>query len=129
MSEHPNVELLKSGFAAFASGDMATLDELFADDAVWHGGGRHRFSGDFEGKAAIFGMFAELVSYEDSFQQDIHAAFADAEHGVALVKGSARRGDKALDGNNVFVFHIADSRVTEVWVTAVDPYAVDEYWA
>ncbi len=39
MSEHPNIELSRRGYAAFGTGDMATLTELIADDAVWHVGG------------------------------------------------------------------------------------------
>jgi len=129
MSEHPNVDLLRRGFAAFAAGDMATLDGLFADDAVWHVSGRNRFAGEYAGKAAIFQYFGEFVQAQDSFAQEIHALFADDEHGVALVKSHASRGDKRVDADNVLVFHISDSKVTEVWVVSTDPYAFDEYWA
>jgi len=31
-----NASLVRRGYAAFSTGDMATLSELFADDAVWH---------------------------------------------------------------------------------------------
>lgn len=50
MSEHPNVALLRSGYAAFATGDMATLDALFADDVVWHVAGRNRLAGAYKGR-------------------------------------------------------------------------------
>jgi uncharacterized protein len=35
MAEHPNATLIRKGYAAFATGDMATLDALFANDVVW----------------------------------------------------------------------------------------------
>jgi ketosteroid isomerase-like protein len=129
MSEHPNVELLRRGFAAFAQGDMATLDGLFADDAAWHVAGRNRFSGDYKGKAAIFQYFGEFIQAQDTFEQDIHALFADDDHGVALVKSHAKRGNKRLEGDTVLVFHIAKGQVTETWVVSTDPYAGDEFWA
>lgn len=129
MADHPNVDLMRSGFEAFAAGDMATLDALFDDDAVWHVGGRNRFSGDYEGKAAIFQYFAESVQAQDSFSQDIHALFADDEHGVALVKAHGSRGGKHLESDAVLVFHLEDGKATEVWIAAVDPYALDEYWS
>ena len=50
MSEHPNVTLVKGGFAAFGQGDMVTLDALFADDLVWHTPGNNPLSGIYEGK-------------------------------------------------------------------------------
>jgi len=35
-----NTALVRRGYAAFNRGDLATLTELFAEDAVWHCGGR-----------------------------------------------------------------------------------------
>ena len=36
MTEHPNVELTRRGYDAFAKGDLAALSELLADDVTWH---------------------------------------------------------------------------------------------
>ena len=36
MAEHPNVARIRDGYAAFAKGDFAVLNDLFADDVVWH---------------------------------------------------------------------------------------------
>ena len=36
MGGDKNVELVRAGYAAFSTGDMATLNDLFAEDAVWH---------------------------------------------------------------------------------------------
>ena len=36
MADHPNVELLRRGYAAHGAGDLDTVNELFADDVVWH---------------------------------------------------------------------------------------------
>jgi predicted SnoaL-like aldol condensation-catalyzing enzyme len=95
---------------------------------MWHVSGQNRFSGDYEGKAAIFQYFGEFIQAQDSFEQDIHALFADDEHGVALVKVTATRGDERLEANNVLVFHAADGLVTETWVVSTNPYAGDEFW-
>ena len=125
---HPNADLVMKGFAAFAAGDMATMDQVIADDAVWHSLGRGIISGDFRGKEAIFGLFAK-VAQEAEIQQDIHALLADDDHAVALVKGSATRRGKTLAMDQVFVFHVAGGKATEVWVSTADPYAADEFWA
>jgi ketosteroid isomerase-like protein len=58
---HPNEELTRRGYAAFATGDMVALDELFADDVIWHVGGRSPLSGDYKGKEAVFAMFGRLA--------------------------------------------------------------------
>jgi len=133
MSEHPNVDLLRRGFGAFAVGDLVTLDGIFADDATWHIDGRNRFSGDYEGKAAFtrffLEYFGELTNETDTFGQEVHALFADDEHGVALTKLTVTRGDDRLESDNVMVFLFDDGLVTEVWLSAFDPYVEDEFWA
>jgi ketosteroid isomerase-like protein len=35
MSDQPNLGLIKRGYAAYASGDTDTLDELFDEDVIW----------------------------------------------------------------------------------------------
>ena len=45
MGSAEDVEVIRRGFAAFSAGDMATLNELFTEDAVWqvlHCQGRSR---------------------------------------------------------------------------------------
>lgn len=126
---HPNADLVRRGFEAFGSGDMATLDQIIADDATWHAVGNTPLSGDFVGKEAILGSFARIGKETDSIQQDLHAIVADDEHTVALVNATVTRGGKSLTTAQVFVFHIQDGKAAEVWVTQQDPYAVDAFWA
>ena len=61
MTEHPNVEYARRGYAAFGSGDLATLSELIADDAVWHAQGVGPLSGDYHGRDQVFGFFGRLA--------------------------------------------------------------------
>ncbi len=126
---HPNIGLLEAGFAAFAAGDMAALGDLFTDGVAWHIGGRNRFSGDYAGKAEVFGYFGAFLSDMDSFEQSLHSVLADDTHGVAQVVGTATRGDDSLEFKNVLVFHFDDGKVSEAWVVPTDPYAGDEFWA
>jgi ketosteroid isomerase-like protein len=126
---HPNADLVRRGFEAFAAGDMATMDQLMADDVQWHAPGTTPVSGDFDGKEAVFGNFALLGQETDSFEQDIHAILADDDHAVALVNSTVARGGKTLTAPAVLVFHIAGGRVTEAWVTQLDPDGVNAFWA
>jgi uncharacterized protein len=59
--------LVRKGFEAFSSGDMATLDATMADDAVWHAAGSGVLSGDFVGKQAIFENFARVPQETEAF--------------------------------------------------------------
>ena len=129
MKEHPNVTLVEKGFAAFAAGDLPTLNMLLTDDIVWHGAGRGFLGGVFRGKAEVLGVFARVTQESDSFKQHIHAVLADDEHAVALVETEAAREGKKAEMQQVFVFHILKGRITEAWVSTQDQYAADEFWA
>ncbi len=58
---HPNEDLVRKGFDAFARGDVDTLRELFDQDAVWHAPGRNPLAGDHLGVDAILGFFARTM--------------------------------------------------------------------
>jgi hypothetical protein len=126
---HPNEDLVRRGYAAFASGDMATLDELFADDVVWHAPGRNQLSGDQVGKQAVFAQFAKVAELSGgTFSIEIHDLLANDTHAVALIRATGEREGRRLDDNSVQVFHIVDGKVTEQWLQPGDAYASDEFW-
>lgn len=127
MSDHPNVDRIKEGYAAFAKGDFAVLNDLFADDILWHVGGRNQLTKDYRGRDEVYGFFGRLMELtQGSFHLDLHAVFADDAHGVALVVVSASRGGKSLRTNEAHVFHLRDGKVTEFWDATTDEYAMDE---
>jgi|SRR3990172_6047697 len=127
MADHPNVELVRRGYAAFGSGDMDTLRELIAADVVWHSGGHNPLSGDFEGLDATLGLFARFFEVTGGdMSQELHAVLADDEHAVALLKQHIGRPDgRSYDGNEVHVFHLKDGKVTEFWGFGSDQAASD----
>jgi ketosteroid isomerase-like protein len=51
--EHPNVTVVREGFAAFERGDMARMDQLLADDVMWHIGGNSKWAGTYQGKQQV----------------------------------------------------------------------------
>ena len=60
MAEHPNVARIKAVYAAAATGDTAALNDLFAEDLLWHAGGRLPQAGDYRGREAVFGFLGKL---------------------------------------------------------------------
>jgi uncharacterized protein len=127
MAEHPNVQLLRTGYEAFSKGDMETIDKLFADDIVWHEGGRNPLSGDYKGKEQVFGLFGKLIELsEGTLKIEIHDIVANDEHAVALVTLSASRKGRTFSGTSVDVFHIRNGKAVEFWDNLTDRYGLDE---
>jgi uncharacterized protein len=127
MTEHPNVARIRDGYAAFAKGDFAALNDFFAEDLLWHDTGRNQLAGEYRGRDAVYQFFGRLMEItEGSFHIDVHAVLADDDHGVALVRMTASRGGKSSTTNDAHVFHLRDGRVTEFWDASTDQYAFDQ---
>lgn len=130
MTDHPNLVRAREGYAAFAAGDMATVNDHLSDDIVWHSGGNNILSGDYEGKEAVFSFFGRLLQETSgNFKNEIHDMLANDEHGVALVNQWATRNGKTLEGRSVHVFHMRDGQMTEFWAFPEDQALFDEFWA
>lgn len=130
MADHPNLELLRRGYAAYATGDMDTINELFADEVVWHVAGRSPLGGDYRGKEQVFGLFGKLQEMSDgTAKSQVHDLLANDTHGVAVVIESATRNGRSHQANATHVFHLRDGKVTEFWDAQTDQYAADEFWS
>lgn len=124
---HPNAQTVMRGFQAFGEGDMDTLRALFAEDMVFHVGGRNRVSGDYHGIDDVV-AYLEQVSSEADIDNRPHALLADDEHVVALMESTLSKEGTSIETRAVFVFHVDDGRVSEAWLVPMDSYQLDEFW-
>jgi ketosteroid isomerase-like protein len=131
VTEHPNVEYARRGYAAFGSGDLATLSELIADDAVWHAQGVGPLSGDYHGRDQVFGFFGRLAEETGgTFRLDVHDILANDEHTAVLATLTASRNGKSIEVPVVNVSHNdGNGKITEFWTSTTDPQAALDFWA
>ncbi len=130
MADHPNATLLRKGYGAFASGDMAVLTELFAEDVVWHVAGTNPISGVHRGREAVFAAFAKTVELSGgSFKIELHDVLANDEHAVALTRATGSRQGRQLSSLDTDVYHMSNGKVTEFWSFAEDQRLTDEFWS
>ncbi len=136
MSEHPNVEVTRRGYEAFAHGDLAALSGLIADDVTWHVSGAGPLSGTYHGRDEVFGFFGRLAEETGgTFRLDVHDVLANDEHAVALCTLSASRSGKSIEVPVANVSHVRDGKVTvrdgkvtEFWGATTDPQASIDFW-
>ena len=128
---HRNEELLREYFKAAENGDIATLNELFADDVVAHAAGNHELSADYRGKEAVFGFFGRLAELSGGTARlALRDAIADDSFAVALVDAYGRVGDNVIDGEpTAIVLRIADGRFVELWSHHYDQPRMDALWS
>jgi ketosteroid isomerase-like protein len=129
MGAQENVELVKRGYAAFSAGDMATLNDLFADDAVWNSAGSGVMSGPKQGRGAILAYFGELMTRSGgTFGVNLLDIVGGDEHVFALQHSHAEREGKVIDQNAVNVFHIVGGVVQDVQDFYRDTKLTDDFW-
>jgi uncharacterized protein len=127
MAGHPNVDRIRDGYAAFGKGDFVALDDLFAEDLLWHEPGRNQLAGDYRGRQAVYEFFRRLMEITEwSFHLDLQTVFADDERAVALVVTTASRGGRSVRSYDAHIFQLRDGKIVEFWSGSTDPYAIDE---
>lgn len=127
---HPNEDLIRRGFDAFAKGDMDTLRDLFDPAVAYHVPGRNPLAGDYNGPDQVLGLFARIFEVSGgTFQAELHDAVVNDEHAVALFIARGQREGATLEDRQVLVSHVRDGRFAEVWVLATDLYAFDTFFS
>ena len=131
MTADQNVAIMRRAYAAFNSGDLNTLVELFDEGAVWHLPGRSRFAGDYESREATLAYFGQLgQETAGTFQAELQGLLADDEDRViGIQRSTAQRDGKRLDVGNCIIFELKDGRITDGREHFHDLYAWDEFWA
>jgi ketosteroid isomerase-like protein len=131
MGEQENVELMRRGFEAFNSADVATLSELIAADAVQHMPGSNKFAGDHVGRDAILGMYGEMgQDTGGTFRAALQDLRADGPNQVvAQYQADGQRSGKTLATNHVITFEIRDDTITDITDTTADESSWDAFWA
>lgn len=112
MSVEGNIELVRSGYAAFSTRDMATLQGLFAEDAVWNYPGNEVLSGPKKGRDAILAFFGEImVRSNGTFAVSVVDIAGNEERVFTYQHTDAEREGKLL---NRYSVNVSGGVVTEL---------------
>jgi hypothetical protein len=86
-----NVDTARAAYEAFSRGDLAALQDDFAEDAVWYTSDELPLGGETRGRDAIMANFAQIPNYWSSFSVEPEE-FIDAGEYV-IVRGTQRAGN------------------------------------
>jgi ketosteroid isomerase-like protein len=126
VAEHPNVTVVRASIEAFNRGDLETFAASLRDDVVWHAPGRHRYSGDFEGKATALERFRQQA--EDGVRlhfDDPQDVVGGDDHVIALITLHFDAPAGQATTRSAFIMHVRAGKLAEFWAFNEDQAAVD----
>jgi uncharacterized protein len=128
---HPNVDLLQGFLDAYGANDRDAVGTSLSEDAVWHVGGTHRFSGDYRGRDAILEYFDRVGSETSgTLRLEPIELMANEDRGAAFLHVTGEREGNRLDVTMAEAFQFdGEGRIREFWAHATDQKAIDEFWA
>lgn len=129
MSEHPNVELIRNGYALFEKGDVPAFLDLQSDDVVWHIPGKNKLAGSYTGKAGVTEFITKIGTEFPETKLELHDILANDDHAVVMLTISNSKGAKSISQSYVHVMHVKDGLITEFWELPMDQYLEDEFYS
>ena len=124
---HPNEQSLRDLDQAQMQGDVEAFGGGFTEDVIVHIPGKSSLAGVYKGKEQFLELFGRFLERAPEYTFEPHAYFADDEHGVILQRSHYKRGTEMLDGNDTFVCHFRDGKISEFWFMSDDQHAVDAF--
>lgn len=125
-----NAELVRRGFTAFSEGDIATLTEIIAPDAVQHVPGENPLSGDYKGRDAILSFYAELAERTaGTIRVELERVFAKNDQVVTVFRQTGEREGRTLDTRHSLVFQVLDGKAVDLDDFPEDVEGDDAFWA
>lgn len=123
-------EFLRRQRDMYAGADSAAVGELLADDVVWHVPGTSPIAGDYHGREAVLGYFHHWRTVAAGAIQI--TPLAQTHHNEAVVQladGHAQLGDADVNWRTADVYRVANGRIAEAWLVALDQHHFDHAWA
>jgi uncharacterized protein len=106
-----NVDTARSAYDAFGRGDLASLQDSFAEDGVWVTSDELPLGGEVRGRDQILANFAQIPNYWSSFSVEPEE-FIDAGDYV-VVRGTQRAGNEqgSFEAPFLHLMKFADGKV------------------
>jgi len=114
---------------AWLAGDTATMGSIMADDVSLHLFGYSPLAGTHRGKATVFEVIGKVQLLTNRKTIEIHDVLVGRDHAAILVRERFENSQGTLDLDRVFLYHLRDDRITDIYVYDEDQTAVDTFWS
>ena len=97
MSHDENLALAHRAWDAVASGDIEALQQVWADDIVWHVTGKNPWTGTHVGREAICEYLADVGEAGEAYETRLDDLLVNKNRLVMVCHIKARRGRKTIE--------------------------------
>jgi anti-anti-sigma factor len=123
-------EVMRKLFVSLVRADAQVIEEMVAEDAVWHVPGENLFSGTYTGRQQILSMVTRMKEFTAEYVREIDDVTWGEDHVAVLANVWGDRDGKVLFGaREATVFRIARGKVVEAWSYLFDPGELDSFWS
>ena len=131
MADHPNVAMIRRAIDVYNTGDHEAMRGFLAEDILWHVGGDHEMSGDYEGIDAVIDYFqAVRRATGGTLRVEPVEILANDRHAAIFMRVTAHRDVRRMDVLLAEALTLDPSgHWTEYWALADDQDAVDAFWS
>ncbi len=127
---HPNAELIRRGYEAFAHGDMPTILNIFAQDITWHVPGRGPLSGDYKGHEGVLEFFGKGMELSTgTLRVNADQILCDGDRVVVFATVSADRHGQSWSSPEIHAWRVVEGKAVEFREFQADQQTEDEFWS
>jgi len=124
-----NAQIIRSGYEAFARGDIPTVLDMLSEEITWHVPGRSPLSGDYRGHNGVLSFFGKCQELSDgTLKVGADEILADGERVVVLSTVTAERNGQSLAASEVHRWRVVDGKAVEFREFQGDEQGEDEFW-
>jgi uncharacterized protein len=127
METHPDLESVRSLFAAYAAKDVGRVRDILAPDVAWYIPGHHPLSGWKRGVDEVLAFFDQLAIAD--FRADPKAVAVSNGYVIDFHRGWSERNG-GVDTMWALAFRFEAGKIKEVVNLCADQHAADRFfWA
>jgi ketosteroid isomerase-like protein len=127
---HPNEDLMRTGYAAFAAGDIPGVLAILDPDITWTASDHNALTGVSHGHDEVVAFFTKLIEVTGgSFTLDVQRILADDTGAVVVSKATATRDGVSHAWTITHVWDIAQGKATALTIFSDDGQAMDTVFA
>ena len=123
-------EFLRRQREMYRGGSVEPVEEMLAEEIVWHVPGASPIAGDYRGREAVVGYFTSrraLAGGEIEITK--HGELRGPDVVVQLADGRARLGGEIAEWRTVGVYRVSDGRIAEAWLVPLEQEQFDAVWS